>query len=76
MPPSTVLSKKSVSGRTIGHVIQPSSNLVKTVRIDDTLLVEARVRPSDIALLRPGQPALVKPTAYDFALYGGLEGRL
>ncbi|MEM9356425.1 MAG: HlyD family type I secretion periplasmic adaptor subunit [Pseudomonadota bacterium] len=67
---------KTVSVTTIGQVIKPGSDLVEIVPINDTLLVEARVRPSDIAFLRPGQPALVKLTAYDFALYGGLDGRL
>ena len=43
---------------------------------DDTLLVEARVRPQDVAFLRPGQHAQVKITAYDFSIYGGLEGIL
>jgi adhesin transport system membrane fusion protein len=43
---------------------------------DDQLLVEARVRPGDIAFLHPGQKAMVKITAYDFSIYGGLEGEL
>jgi membrane fusion protein, adhesin transport system len=42
------------------------------VPLEDTLLIEAQVRPADIAFLRPGQPAVVKITAYDFAIYGGL----
>ena len=42
--------------------------------LEDTLLVEAKVRPADIAFLRPGQPAVVKVTAYDFSIYGGLDG--
>ena len=67
---------KTVSVTTIGQVIKPGSDLVEIVPINDTLLVEARVRPSDIAFLRPGQPALVKLTAYDFSLYGGLDGQL
>ena len=44
--------------------------------LEDTLLVEAQVRPADIAFLRPGLPATVKITAYDFSIYGGLEGRV
>ena len=44
--------------------------------INDTLLVEAQVRPQDIAFLRPGQPAMVKLSAYDFSIYGGLKATL
>jgi len=43
---------------------------------DDKLLVEARVRPADIAFIHPGQKAIVKITAYDFSIYGGLSGRV
>lgn len=67
---------KTVSVTTPGQVIQPGHNVVEIVPIDDTLLVEAQVRPQDIAFLRPGQRALVKLTAYDFAIYSGLEGRV
>ena len=44
--------------------------------LEDTLLLEARIQPRDIAFLRPGQPAIVKFTAYDFSIYGGLDGVL
>jgi adhesin transport system membrane fusion protein len=67
---------KTVHVTTIGQVVKPGSDLVEIVPSDDTLLIEARVRPRDIAFLRPGQAALVKLTAYDFSLYGGLEGQL
>lgn len=43
---------------------------------DDQLLIEARIRPSDIAFLYPGQKAIVKITAYDYSIYGGLDGAL
>jgi adhesin transport system membrane fusion protein len=59
---------------TLGGVIQPGEDLVEIVPLEDSLLVEAKVRPADIAFLRPGQPAVVKVTAYDFSIYGGLEG--
>ena len=59
---------------TLGGVVQPGEDLVEIVPLEDTLLVEAKVRPADIAFLRPGQPAMVKVTAYDFSIYGGLEG--
>jgi adhesin transport system membrane fusion protein len=61
---------------TIGGVIQPGSDLVEIVPLDDTLLVEAKVRPQDIAFLHPGQEATVKFTAYDYTIYGGLKARL
>ena len=61
---------------TVGGVIQPGMNLVEIVPLEDTLVVEARIKPSDIAFLRPGQEAQVKFTAYDFTIYGGLEARL
>lgn len=67
---------KQVLVNTIGGVIQPGMDLVEIVPLDDTLLVEARVRPQDIAFLSPGQKAVVKFSAYDFAIYGGLEGRV
>jgi adhesin transport system membrane fusion protein len=61
---------------TIGAVIQPGMNLIEIVPTNDTLLVEARIRPSDIAFIHPGQKATVKLTAYDFSIYGGLESVL
>jgi membrane fusion protein, adhesin transport system len=67
---------KSVSVTTPGQVVQPGHNLVEIVPLDDTLLIEAQVRPQDIAFLRPGQPALVKLSAYDFSIYGGLKATL
>jgi membrane fusion protein, adhesin transport system len=59
---------------TVGGVIQPGQNLVEIVPLEDTLLIEAKVRPADIGFLHPGQSALVKVTAYDFSIYGGLKG--
>ncbi|MBJ7223293.1 MULTISPECIES: HlyD family type I secretion periplasmic adaptor subunit [unclassified Brenneria] len=61
---------------TIGGVIQPGSDLVEIVPLDDNLLVEARIRPQDIAFLHPGQEAIIKLTAYDYTIYGGLKGQL
>lgn len=61
---------------TVGAVVQPGMDLVEIVPADDTLLIEARVRPSDIAFIHPGQKATVKLTAYDFSIYGGLEAVL
>jgi len=61
---------------TVGGVVQPGKDVVEVVPLEDNLLLEARVQPRDIAFLRPGQKAMVKFTAYDFAIYGGLEGKL
>jgi len=67
---------KQIVVNTIGGVIQPGMRLMEIVPLEDFLLVEARIRPKDIAFLYPGQRAIVKITAYDFAIYGGLEGEL
>jgi adhesin transport system membrane fusion protein len=67
---------KTVHVSTPGQVVQPGHNLVEIVPMNDTLVVEAQVQPKDIAFLRPGQKALVKLTAYDFSVYGGLEGEV
>lgn len=67
---------KQVLVNTEGAVIQPGMDLVEIVPSNDSLLIEARVRPADIAFIHPGQPATVKITAYDFAVYGGLDAVL
>lgn len=61
---------------TVGGVVQPGKDMIEIVPLEDALLLEARVAPRDIAFLRPGQPVMVKFTAYDFSIYGGLEGTL
>ena len=61
---------------TIGGVVKPGDPIAEIVPMDDNLLVEAKIRPSDIARLRPGLPAMVKITAYDFTIYGGLKGEV
>ncbi len=58
---------------TVGGVLQPGKEIVEIVPIDDALLLEARILPKDIGFLRPGQKALVRFTAYDFAVFGGLD---
>ena len=67
---------KSVKVTTIGGVVQPGSELLEIVPLEDNLLIEAKVMPRDIAYLRPGQEALVKITAYDFSIYGGFPAKL
>ncbi len=67
---------KQLLVKTIGGVIQPGMDIVEIVPTEDSLLVEAQVRPADIAFLHPGQKAVVKFSAYDFSIHGGLEGQL
>ena len=61
---------------TVGGVVRPGMDIVEIVPTQDNLLVEAKVRPADIAFLYPGQRAIVKFSAYDFAIYGSLKGTL
>ncbi|RRV07964.1 HlyD family type I secretion periplasmic adaptor subunit [Pseudomonas sp. v388] len=67
---------KTLKVNTIGGVVQPGSDLLEIVPLEDNLLIEARVRPQDVAFLHPGQKAMVKFSAYDYTLYGGLTARL
>jgi adhesin transport system membrane fusion protein len=67
---------KTLNVNTVGGVIQPGMDIVEIVPSEDTLLVEAKIAPQDIAFLRPNLHAIVKFTAYDFSKYGGLEGTL
>jgi adhesin transport system membrane fusion protein len=67
---------KQIKVTTVGGVSQPGADLMEIVPIDDTLLVEAKVKPSDIGFLRPGLPATVKIGAYDYSIYGGLQGKV
>lgn len=67
---------KRILVNTVGGVVQPGKEVVEIVPLDDALILEAQVKPSDIAFLRPGQQALVKFSAYDFSIYGGLEAEV
>ncbi|MFZ6046667.1 HlyD family type I secretion periplasmic adaptor subunit [Pseudomonas sp. CR3202] len=67
---------KQLKVNTIGGVVQPGSDLVEVVPLEDSLLIEARIRPQDVAFLHPGQKAMVKFTAYDYTIYGGLKADL
>jgi adhesin transport system membrane fusion protein len=67
---------KQLKVSTVGGVVQPGMDLLEIVPLEDQLLIEAEVRPADIAFLRPGQKAMVKLTAYDFSIYGGLDAKL
>jgi membrane fusion protein, adhesin transport system len=61
---------------TIGGVVRASEPMIEITPIEESLFVEARIKPSDIAFIGPGQSALVKITAYDFTIYGSLEGNV
>lgn len=67
---------KSLDVTTIGGVIPPNGTLMSMVPLDDQLLIEARISPRDIAFIRPGLDAKVKVTAYDYSVYGGLNGKV
>lgn len=67
---------KSIAVNTIGGVITPAMDLIQIVPTEDDLKIRARIRPADIAFLRPGQPVRVKITAYDYRVYGSLSGTL
>lgn len=67
---------KKLFVNTIGGVIKPGADILEIVPSDQTLLVSVRVKPADIAFIYYGQKAIVKFTAYDFAIYGGLEGKV
>jgi len=67
---------QTINVSTLGGVVQPGMNLVEIVPLEGNLLVEARIKPEDIAFIRPGLDAVVKLTAYDFAIYGGLHGKV
>jgi adhesin transport system membrane fusion protein len=65
---------KTIHINTVGGIIQPGSDIIEIVPHEDFLLIEAKIKPKDIAFIKIEQPAKVKFTAYDFSIYGGLEG--
>ncbi len=67
---------KAIYANTVGGVVAPGATVMEIVPLDDTLIIEARFNPADIAFLYPGQKALVRVTAYDFSVYGGMEARV
>src|SRR6478609_4985832 len=73
-PVHGIVNKLNVT--TIGAVVQPGANLMDIIPLDDSLLVEGRIRPQDIAFIRPNQDAVVKFTAYDSSVYGSLKGKV
>ena len=73
-PVHGIVNKLNVT--TIGAVVQPGANLMDIIPLDDSLLVEGRIRPQDIAFIRPNQDAVVKISAYDSSVYGSLKGKV
>lgn len=67
---------KTVHINTLGGVVKPGETIVEIVPTEDKLMVEAKIKPRDIGFIYPGLPAVVKITAYDFARYGGLTGKV
>jgi adhesin transport system membrane fusion protein len=67
---------KGIEVTTIGGVIPPNGRLMQIVPLDEQLLIEARISPRDIAFIHPDQVAKVKITAYDYAIYGGMDGKV
>ncbi len=67
---------KEIDVMTIGGVVPQNGKLMTIVPLDEQLLIEARISPQDIAFIRPDQEALVKITAYDYSIYGGLKGKV
>ncbi|WP_426369214.1 HlyD family type I secretion periplasmic adaptor subunit [Pseudocolwellia sp. HL-MZ7] len=67
---------KTIYINTLGGVVKPGETIVEIVPTEDMLMVEAKVTPRDIGFIYPGLPAVVKITAYDFARYGGLKGKV
>ncbi len=65
---------KEIDVTTIGGVIPPGGQLMSLVPIDENILIEVKISPRDVAFIHPGQKAIVKVTAYDYSIYGGLEG--
>lgn len=73
-PVHGVVNKLNVT--TIGAVVAPGASIMEIVPLDDTLLVEGRIRPQDIAFIRPNHEAVVKLSAYDSSVYGSLHGKV
>lgn len=67
---------KTIANKTPGGVVQPGTPMAEIVAMEDSLLVEARIRPQDIAFVKSGQKATVKLAAYDYSIYGGVAGKI
>lgn len=66
----------SLAVNTVGGFVNAGEKLLDIVPVAEKLLIEARLQPSDVAFVLPGQPANIKFTAYDFSIFGGLKGKV
>lgn len=67
---------KNIRINTVGGVVQAGQDILEIVPLDDSLIVQAYISPKDVAFIRTGQPALIKVSAYDYSIYGGLNGKV
>ena len=67
---------KDIDVTTVGGVIPPNGKLMTLVPLDDQMVIEAKISPRDVAFIHPGQKAMVKITAYDYSIFGGLPGEV
>jgi adhesin transport system membrane fusion protein len=67
---------KNIRITTLGGVVQPGQDIMEIVPLEGTLLVETKIRPAEVAFLRPGLSATVKISAYDSQIYGSLKGKV
>ncbi len=67
---------QEINIKTVGGVVRPGDDIIKIVPLDDQLIIEAKIRPSDRAFIHPGLKAVVKITSYDFSIYGGLKAEV
>jgi len=67
---------RNVRLTTLGGVAKPGEEIMQIVPVDDDLIIEAKVKPADIAFVKPGLPATVKLDAYDYSIYGTLKGEV
>jgi len=67
---------KNVRVTTVGGVLRPGDEIMQIVPVEDVLIVEAKVKPADVAFLKPGLDVSVKIDAYDYTIYGSLPGKL
>lgn len=73
-PVNGIVSKMMI--HTVSGIVKPGMDIIEIVPLEDALIAEVKVKPSDVAFLRPGLEAMIKFTAYDFSIYGGLKGKV
>ena len=73
-PLKGIVNKLSVT--TIGGVVRPGEEILQIIPLDEELFIETRIKPEDIANVKPGQDATIKLSAYDYTIYGSLKGEV